>query len=161
MSQVEQLKKENAELREAVAAKENAIQKYADSQFLHLLKILLKKVQMQLKWQQMSPKYEYLTVSVDGFPGFEKFLDNFPDGRLIQPQPNFRPNSFKHVRLFETIEEMKALVPDLLKKPFLCGDYARLEAPLIIAYSTNTGRLSAHFKYTAYKPDGNFFKNPY
>jgi hypothetical protein len=154
MVEVEKLRKENAALRSALITSKNAVQNYANAQFQHLLCILLKKVQMQMKWQQMSPHYEYLSVSMDGFPGFEDFLDNFEGGKLIQPLPNFRPDSFKHIRLFETVEEIKTLSPDLMKTAFIDGDYAILEAPLSISYSVNTGKLSAHFKYVARKGDG-------
>jgi hypothetical protein len=153
---LEELKKENAELRSALIAKENALQNYAEAQFQHFLRILLKKVQMQLKAAQMSPEYEYLTVSMDGLPGFEYFVDNFHGGQLLQPLPHFRADSFKHVRFFGTLEEIKTLDPYLLKTPFMDQEYAILVAPFTISYSTNTGKLSAHFKYSAHKKDGRF-----
>ena len=102
----------------------------------------------------MSPFINFLLVSMEGFEGMEKFLDNFPGGQLIQPLPTFRPHSYKHIKVFYDIDDVKTIAPDLLKRVFRGGDYAELNAPFKITYSTTTSKISATFKYSAHKSDG-------
>ncbi len=80
LSMVEALKKENETLRNRVKSLEIGIAHFKESFFHRLLKILLDKIQRSMHWEQISPQIEYLTVSLDGFDGFEDFLKNFDGG---------------------------------------------------------------------------------
>jgi len=113
-----------------------------------------KKIMPEIRQQNLPPQQPFITVSIDWVEGMEKYLPFLGYGRLVQPLPDFRPESMVTTLSFDTVEELEKLYPDRLKKSFPNGGWAQLEVPLELKWSKTTQKLSATFTYSSYLKSG-------
>jgi hypothetical protein len=119
------------------------------------LNLLSKKIQNQIQNKNLPPACSFLSISIDWTEGFEELLQQFPSGILIQPLPEFRPESMVTIRRYSTNKELEQLFPSRLRRNFGGGGWAILEAPFELKWSKTTCKLTAKFTYTAYLSSGN------
>lgn len=163
---VAKLHKENVDLllhnRELQAAAHIMLQHIGEvgaSQITGALDLLSKKkISPQLMQRNLPPERSFITVSIDWLEGLENHLPFLGYGRLIQPTPDFRPESMVTVVSFDTVEELEKLFPDRLKKSFFNGGWAWLEVPFLLKWSKTTQKLSATFTYSSFLKSGIILK---
>jgi hypothetical protein len=117
----------------------------------HSIEILAEEIQSQFHYHQTLKDSLSAGIKTQAI-AMEKYLLCFPVGKLIRPTP--KKPSVVVERLFQTSDEIKALFPNLLRKVYIGNDYAELNGPLSIAYSSNTKRLRVRFSYQARRKNG-------